>query len=247
MKLAQNLIGKIGITATDGWQRISRFGCRLCAGAFAQFAAGAVAVGTVVADKVLAGGGNVTGDGGNERGSVESLPQALCGVIALAAIDDFTGFRDIGHLLQRERITQDVLSQFLKPVVVVPLDAVIGMNVESAVVPLKHLLGLPDREFLRFVGRLDSRIAALQYISMVKVLPISKRGTITLPPSFRKRMGINRVQNPLMLVREEDGKLIMELAEAVPVRDLAESTIAGWIAEDEAAGDDIRKRLLSVK
>lgn len=82
---------------------------------------------------------------------------------------------------------------------------------------------------------------------MVKVLPISKRGTITLPPSFRKRMGINRVQNPLMLVREEDGKLIMELAEAVPVRDIAESTMSDWIAEDEAAGDDIRKRRLSLK
>lgn len=145
------VFGKIGITATDGGQmgsgRVSRFGCRLCAGAFAPFAACAVAVGTVVADKVLAGGGNVTGDGGNESGRVEGFPQALRGVIALAAVDDFAGLRDIGHLLQREGVTQDVLGQFLKPVVVMPLDAVTGMNVESAVMPFKHLSGLLNRQF----------------------------------------------------------------------------------------------------
>ena len=50
----------------------------------------------VVADEVLTGGGDMTGDGGDKRGSVESLPQALCCVIALAAIDDLAGFRDIG-------------------------------------------------------------------------------------------------------------------------------------------------------
>lgn len=75
----------------------------------------------------------------------------------------------------------------------------------------------------------------------MKVLPVSKRGTITLPPSYRKKMGIDRVENPLMLVREEQGKLIMELASAVPVRDFPKSDILGWIAEDEADGEAIRK------
>jgi bifunctional DNA-binding transcriptional regulator/antitoxin component of YhaV-PrlF toxin-antitoxin module len=88
---------------------------------------------------------------------------------------------------------------------------------------------------------LDNCIAAMQHYSMVKVVPISRRGTITLPPSFRKKMGIDRIDNALMLVREEKGMLIMELAAAVPVRDLPESTVRGWIAEDEADGKAIRK------
>jgi len=76
---------------------------------------------------------------------------------------------------------------------------------------------------------------------MIKVVPISKRGTITLPPPFRKRMQLDQVDNPLMLVEERDGKLIMELATAVPVRDIDEGTLKGWIAEDEADGAAIRK------
>ena len=76
---------------------------------------------------------------------------------------------------------------------------------------------------------------------MIKVVPISKRGTITLPPPFRKRMQLDQVDNPLLLVEEKDGKLIMELATAVPVRDIDEGTLKAWIAEDEADGAAIRK------
>ena len=76
---------------------------------------------------------------------------------------------------------------------------------------------------------------------MIKVVPISKRGTITLPPPFRRKMRLDQVDNPLMLVEEKDGKLIMELAAAVPVRDITEDTLKDWIAEDEAAGAAVRK------
>jgi len=76
---------------------------------------------------------------------------------------------------------------------------------------------------------------------MIKVVPISKRGTITLPPPFRKKMRLDQVDNPLMLVEEKDGRLIMELASAVPVRDIADATLQEWVAEDEAAGVAVRK------
>jgi hypothetical protein len=62
-----------------------------------------------------------------------------------------------------------------------------------------------------------------------------------LPPPFRKRMQLDQVDNPLMLVEEKDGKLIMELATAVPVRDIDKGTLKGWIAEDESDGAAIRK------
>lgn len=80
----------------------------------------------------------------------------------------------------------------------------------------------------------------MQYRSMIKVVPISKRGTITLPPPFRKKMRLDQVDNPLMLVEERDGKLIMELAAAVPVRDLSEETLEAWVAEDKAEGQALR-------
>lgn len=88
---------------------------------------------------------------------------------------------------------------------------------------------------------LDSSNAAKQHCCMIKVVPISKRGTITLPPPYRKKMRLDQVENPLMLVEEKDGKLIMELASAVPVRDIEEDALKGWIAEDEAAGEVVRK------
>ena len=88
---------------------------------------------------------------------------------------------------------------------------------------------------------LDSRQAALRHCSLIKVVPISKRGTITLPPPFRKKMRLDQVDNPVMLVEERDGKLIMELAAAVPVRGVPEETIKDWVGEDEADGAAVRR------
>ncbi len=77
---------------------------------------------------------------------------------------------------------------------------------------------------------------------MKQVVPISKRGTITLPPAYRKKLGIDRVENPLMLVEERDGKLTLELAAAMPVRDIPIQTLNSWIAEDEIDGKKLRRR-----
>jgi bifunctional DNA-binding transcriptional regulator/antitoxin component of YhaV-PrlF toxin-antitoxin module len=87
---------------------------------------------------------------------------------------------------------------------------------------------------------LDKRFAAIQQFSMKKVLPISKRGTITLPPAYRRKIGLDRLENPLILVEEREGKLILEVATALPVRDIPKETIESWIAEDEADGAALR-------
>lgn len=76
---------------------------------------------------------------------------------------------------------------------------------------------------------------------MKQVVPVSKRGTITLPPFYRKKMGIDQIENPLMLVEEHDGKLILELAAAMPVRDIPIKTLQSWIAEDDADGKELRR------
>jgi len=89
--------------------------------------------------------------------------------------------------------------------------------------------------------QLDCRNAALQHYGMQKILPVSKRGTITLPPSFRKKLGLDQLENPLLIVEEKQGRLVMEVATAVPVREFSDGTLGQWIAEDEADGAAIRK------
>jgi bifunctional DNA-binding transcriptional regulator/antitoxin component of YhaV-PrlF toxin-antitoxin module len=82
---------------------------------------------------------------------------------------------------------------------------------------------------------LDFRFAALQHCSIAIVIPISKRGTVTLPPSLRRSLGLEGLENPMLIANEVDGKLVLEPATAIPVRDIPEKTVRKWINEDEAA------------
>ncbi len=81
----------------------------------------------------------------------------------------------------------------------------------------------------------------MQCCSMAAIIPISKRGTITLPPAIRRKLALNRVKNPMMLVEEKDGRIILEPAATLPLRDIPKGTIDAWISEDEAALDAFRK------
>ena len=80
--------------------------------------------------------------------------------------------------------------------------------------------------------RLDTRIAALQHYGMTSI-PVSKRGTITLPPDMRRKLGLDVAEHPMMLVELRDGGIFLQPAEALPVRDIPEATLRSWIAEDE--------------
>ncbi len=77
-------------------------------------------------------------------------------------------------------------------------------------------------------------IAAMQHCRMTTTLPLSKRGSLTLPPSLRRKMGLDKLRNPMLLVEERDGGLFLQPAVAVPVRDLPKAQIQAWIARDEA-------------
>lgn len=67
-------------------------------------------------------------------------------------------------------------------------------------------------------------------------LPVSKRGTITLPPEMRRRLGIDAAEHPMMLVEMKDGGVFLQPAEALPIRDIPEETLREWIAADEKDG-----------
>jgi bifunctional DNA-binding transcriptional regulator/antitoxin component of YhaV-PrlF toxin-antitoxin module len=69
---------------------------------------------------------------------------------------------------------------------------------------------------------------------MAIAVPISKRGTVTIPPEIRKKLGVDRLDNPMLLVEEKDGRLYFEPAAAIPVRDIPKSKLRSWIKEDEA-------------
>jgi len=81
----------------------------------------------------------------------------------------------------------------------------------------------------------------MQNYRMDAVVTMSKRGTITLPPAIRKKLGLGKVSNPMMLIREQDGRIIMEPAAAIPLRNIPRETVDGWIAEDEAAMEAFKK------
>lgn len=73
----------------------------------------------------------------------------------------------------------------------------------------------------------------MQYCGMTTLM-LSKRGSLTLPPELRKKLGLDRLRNPMLLVEERDGGLFLQPAVALPVRDLPKTQIDAWILKDEA-------------
>jgi bifunctional DNA-binding transcriptional regulator/antitoxin component of YhaV-PrlF toxin-antitoxin module len=74
----------------------------------------------------------------------------------------------------------------------------------------------------------------MQHCGMTLTLPLSKRGGLTLPPSLRRKLGLDGIDSPLVIVEERDGGLFLQPAAAVPVRDIPREKIARWIARDQA-------------
>lgn len=75
----------------------------------------------------------------------------------------------------------------------------------------------------------------MQHSGMSYTLPVSKRGSLTIPPALRRKLGIDKVPAPLVVLSERDGGLFIQFAAAVPVRDIPKSVIEGWVREDRAA------------
>ena len=71
-------------------------------------------------------------------------------------------------------------------------------------------------------------------------LIMTKRGGVTLPPSLRRSMGLDRLRNPLLIAEERDGGVFLHPATALPVRNLSRKQIKSWIKDDEAGMDEFR-------
>ncbi len=72
----------------------------------------------------------------------------------------------------------------------------------------------------------------MQHYSMTAI-PVSKRGTITLPPEIRRSLGIDTAEHPMMLVELRDGGVFLQSAEAMHVREISQETLMDWVKEDE--------------
>ncbi len=73
----------------------------------------------------------------------------------------------------------------------------------------------------------------MQHCGMT-TLVLSKRGSLTLPPALRRKMGLDKLRHPMLLVEERDGGLFLQPAVALPMRDIPKAQIQAWIARDEA-------------
>ncbi len=51
---------------------------------------------------------------------------------------------------------------------------------------------------------------------------------------MRRKLGFGEGENPLVLIEERDGELVLRPASAVTVRNLPQHVIEEWICEDEA-------------
>lgn len=72
---------------------------------------------------------------------------------------------------------------------------------------------------------------------MKTILPVSKRGSVTLPPALRKKFNLTGNDNALVILEERDGELILSPATAVPIRDIPPEKMALWIEQDEEEMD----------
>jgi bifunctional DNA-binding transcriptional regulator/antitoxin component of YhaV-PrlF toxin-antitoxin module len=75
---------------------------------------------------------------------------------------------------------------------------------------------------------------------MTYTLPVSKRGTLTLPPELRRRLQLDQVACPLVIVEERDGGLFLQPAVATPIRDIPKATIRQWVLHDETGAKDLK-------
>ena len=65
-------------------------------------------------------------------------------------------------------------------------------------------------------------------------LPLSKRGSLTLPPELRRKLGLDKLESPMLLVEERDGGLFLQPAGALPLRAIPKARMKEWRARDRA-------------
>ena len=75
---------------------------------------------------------------------------------------------------------------------------------------------------------------------MSTTVQVSPRGTITLPIDLRRRLGLNRPSQSILIVEERSDGIFLHPAMTVPIRDIPTKTIKKWVANDEADAASVK-------
>jgi bifunctional DNA-binding transcriptional regulator/antitoxin component of YhaV-PrlF toxin-antitoxin module len=81
----------------------------------------------------------------------------------------------------------------------------------------------------------------MQHCSMTAI-PVSKRGTVTLPPEVRRKLRLESVPHPMLLVELREDGVFLHPATAVPVRDIPLKQMQKWIKDDEKDAEKFWKK-----
>ena len=73
-------------------------------------------------------------------------------------------------------------------------------------------------------------------------IPVSKRGTVTLPPDVRRKLGLESVPHPMLLVELREDGVFLHPASVAPVRDIPIGQMRKWIKEDEKDAEKFWKK-----
>ena len=73
----------------------------------------------------------------------------------------------------------------------------------------------------------------MQHCRMTTLM-LSKRGSLTLPPELRRKLGLDKLASPMLLVEERDGGLFLQPAITLPLRDIPKARMQDWLARDQA-------------
>lgn len=82
----------------------------------------------------------------------------------------------------------------------------------------------------------------MQQIIQEEIVKIQPKGLLTIPKSLRLRLGF--VENSLVRVKEEKGRLIMEAVRTLPysVRSYTDDEIEGFIKLDKKQSKELKKK-----
>ena len=74
----------------------------------------------------------------------------------------------------------------------------------------------------------------MQIFRVATAVQVSSRGTITLPPGLRRRLGLDRKEHSILFVEERPDGIFLHPAVTVPLRNIPAKTIRQWVMDDEA-------------
>ena len=73
-----------------------------------------------------------------------------------------------------------------------------------------------------------------------EIIPLTDRGTLTLPANFRKTLGLTGKQQLIGLINEE-GEIVLRPAAVFPIEMYSEERIAEFSEQDERLGTLLKK------